>query len=164
MIFEALCVLIIDKKREITTISVKDIAEEAGVCRNSFYRNFGSIDEILLKKMDAVWGTTVIDEGIERYEGVERALYYYFSVVRSNERFFRAFYLSNPGRYFEIFSKKIILSNSGIDVDQVPPKDYYRYACRAWVGVGIMTEWLFRDFDLSIDEMIRLVMNVYKDW
>jgi len=64
MIFEALCVLIIDKKREITTISVKDIAEEAGVCRNSFYRNFGSIDEILLKKMDAVWGTTVIDEGI----------------------------------------------------------------------------------------------------
>lgn len=164
MIFEALCVLIIDKKRETAKLSVKDIVEEAGVCRNSFYRNYSDIDEILLKKMDSVWSTTVIDDGIQQYEGVEKALYYYFTVVRSNERFFRAFYLANPGRYFDMFSKMIILSNSKSEISQVGKKDYYRYACRAWVGVGIMTEWMLRDFDLSIDEMISLVMNAYKDW
>ncbi len=164
MIFEALCSLIIDQKRETAKLSVQDIVDEAGVCRNSFYRNFSGIDEILLKKMDSVWSTTVIDEGIERYDGVERALYYYFSVIRYNERFFKAFYLSNPGRYFDMFTQKIILSNSKVELDRVSPTDYYRYACRAWVGVGIMTEWLIRDFDLSIDDMIRLVMNAYKDW
>lgn len=164
MIFEALSTLIIDKRKEYNKLSVKEITDEAQLCRNSFYRNYKDIDDILLKKMEDVWVNTKIDEDIENYVGIEQVLYYYFSVIKNNERFFKTLYLANPGRYFDLFSKKIILSNSKIDINEVSEKNYYRYACRAWIGVGIMTEWLFRGFDLSIDEMIRLVMNAYKDW
>ena len=55
--------------------------------------DFGSrftkdIDDILLKKMEDVWVNTKIDEDIENYVGIEQVLYYYFSVIKNNERFF----------------------------------------------------------------------------
>lgn len=46
-------------------ITVSLIAAEAGVARNTFYRNFDSIESILIYKLDAV-----LDEAIKRMESI----------------------------------------------------------------------------------------------
>src|SRR5574344_1701545 len=46
LISDALCNLI-EQKKKYQDISISDITKEAGVCRNSFYRNFNSKDDIL---------------------------------------------------------------------------------------------------------------------
>ena len=165
LISEALFTLIVDEKRDYNQLSIQDIITKAGVCRNSFYRNFKNIDEILMKNLENVWENTDLEESDIPYgDGVEKVMFCYFTVLQQNERVYKAFYLANPGRYFDYFSKSIIRANTHLDIETLDPSEYYRYACRAWIGVGIMTEWLFRGFDLPIEEMIAQLMEVYKDW
>lgn len=165
LISEALYTLIVDENREYSQLSIQDIVTKAGVCRNSFYRNFKNIDEILSKNLENAWKNVHINEEEIPYgDGIEKVMYYYFTLIKSNERFYKAFYLANPGRYFDSFSKSIIQSNTHLNIKALDASEYYRYACRAWIGVGILTEWLFRGFDLPIEEMIAQLMEVYKDW
>jgi AcrR family transcriptional regulator len=53
LICEALCQLI-QEKRPYEDISLQEIVDKAGVCRNSFYRNYHSKEDIFKEKFQEV--------------------------------------------------------------------------------------------------------------
>ena len=49
-ITEALCSLIIDDGIPYQQISIQELVDKAEVCRNSFYRNYGTMEDILVSR------------------------------------------------------------------------------------------------------------------
>ena len=50
LIVEGLCRLVENGEKPFSELTVQDIVDEAGVCRNSFYRNYAEKDDIFRKQ------------------------------------------------------------------------------------------------------------------
>lgn len=74
-----------------------------------------------------------------------------------HRRFFRCYYTADPKSYFDTITGHVILSNSPGGSPEIPAADYYTYACRAWIGIGVITEWFLRDCDIPIGELVDIV-------
>ncbi len=166
MICDALLSLI-EKGQPYAEISIQDIVDEAGVCRSSFYRNYKSKDDIFQKRFleicEGKAGTPkpqsakpAADEDSVHLDFFEifRAVCHEFSQHR---RFFRCYYTADARSYFDTITRHVIATNAPVPGASVPPEDYYTYACRAWIGIGVITEWFLRDCDISVDELVEIV-------
>ena len=186
MICDALLSLI-EKGRPYAEISIQDIVDEAGVCRSSFYRNYKSKDDIFQKRFREICegkarsskegtakagaakegtakarsskGTAVPKDPpypsphLDFFE-IFRAACFEFSQHR---RFFRCYYTADARSYFDTITRHVIATNAPVPGASVPPEDYYTYACRAWIGIGVITEWFLRDCDIPVDELVEIV-------
>lgn len=157
LICDALLRIIERDDKPYSEITVQDVVDEAGACRNSFYRNYSSLEDIFNKKFAAICS----DSGTEIEMQEE---YDYYDVFRSvcelykkYKRFFKCYYKANSEVYFNTIISRVIASNTTQNVESLAPEDYYCFACRAWTGVGVITEWLNRDCDLSIEELTDIV-------
>ena len=159
MIYEALCTLLIEEGRDYSSLNIQDIVEKAGVCRNSFYRNYSSKDDILISKFNQIFPPEA--EKDKKNEPVDAFgfLYFVFSVIKENRRFFLAFYYSNTRKYFELISSYLIATNTVRNIMDVDSADYYHYAAKVWLNLGLFTEWVKRDCDLPIEELCNLVLD-----
>ena len=155
MIYDALCTLLIEKQKEYSELSIQDIVDEAGVCRNSFYRSYDSKDDILIRKYDELF----LQDSKTEVSSYTQFLNDIFETVKENKRFFLAFYHSNTGKYFDLISKHLIRSNTDLDIDQIDAEHYYHYASKAWIGLGIITEWVKRGCDMPVSELSDLLLN-----
>ena len=158
MICDALLCLI-EKGRPYAEISIQDIVDEAGVCRSSFYRNYKSKDDIFQKRFLEIChgkaGTKKAEDSprLDYFE-IFRAACHEFSQHR---RFFRCYYTADARSYFDTITRHVIATNAPVPGASVPPEDYYTYACRAWIGIGVITEWFLRDCDIPVDELVEIV-------
>ena len=154
MIADGLCDLIEKGEKPYSELTVQDIVDAAGVCRNSFYRNYDGKDDIFRKQFLAFSNEPDDEPPLQHFD--------YFDIFRyacrlfdRHQRFFRCFYRANPAMYFETIVGRVIQSNAPGAIPA--PQEYYLYAARAWTGIGLMTEWLLRGCDLSIDELTAVL-------
>jgi AcrR family transcriptional regulator len=159
MIYEALCTLLIEEKRDYNDLSIQDIVEKAGVCRNSFYRNYDSKDDILISKFNRIFLPDAPKNMENDPKDAFDFLYGVFSLIKENRRFFLAFYYSNTRKYFEMISSYLIATNTSQDITDVGPSDYYHYASKVWISLGLFTEWIIRNCDLPVDELCDQILN-----
>ena len=154
-IYEALIRLVSSGDKPYEELTIQDIVDEAGVCRNSFYRNFKNKNDIFTERFKEVAEQS--GKLLPSFEGrkITRVFYSFFEAVRLNQEFLLCFYKAMPKVYFDTFTGIVIHSNlGGREISEISPEDYYRYACRAWIIVGILTEWMKRGCDEPIDEMV----------
>lgn len=154
-IYEALIRLISSSDKPYEDLTIQDIVDEAEVCRNSFYRSFQSKNDIFQEKFMEIANES--GKLIHSFDGspITKIFYSFFETARRNRQFLLCFYEAMPKVYFDTFTGIIIHSNLGSrDLKDVPSEDYYRYACRAWITVGILTEWMKRGCDESTDWMV----------
>ncbi len=162
LISEALCNLI-EQKKKYQDISISDITKEAGVCRNSFYRNFNSKDDILKENFSNIVKQSD-DLFIKSKTKTNYDLVYSITVVwKNNSRFLRSFYEANFRLYFDTTVKRILLSNTSESIDNINSHDYYLFASKAWLGIGLLTEWMLRNCDISVEEIAKLVSNLLEN-
>lgn len=153
-ICDALIKLVNDDQKPYDQLTIQDIVDAAGVCRNSFYRNFDSKDEVFLYKFQEV----AIQSGkiLEKLEGEKMTIIFisFFETARLNREFLLSFYKAVPNVYFDTFVTTILKSN-GIDGSSVvSPQHYYKSSCKAWVTTGLLTEWMKRNCDTPIETMV----------
>jgi len=138
-------------------ITVQQIVDEAAVCRNSFYRNFRSKNDIFQKRFEEICRETDIDgktAGKQDFFDIFRIVCKKF---QKHSRFFRCYYTADPRAYFDTIISCVIRSNSPeMDAD-ISPAAHYTYACRAWMGIGVITDWFQRDCDIGIEELVEIV-------
>ena len=159
LIVDGLCRLVERNEKPYSELTVQDIVDEAGVCRNSFYRNYEEKDDIFRKRY------------YEIIQGPDDALpvhFDYFDVFRGacgifkeNQRFFRCFYRANPAAYFETITAQIIRSNTPETV--VTRQQYYLFAARAWTGIGLLTAWLQNGCDMEIDPLTEVLKGFFSE-
>lgn len=160
LICEGLLRLIEAGQKPYSEITIQDIVDEAGVCRNSFYRNFQSKEDIFQKKFLAIcMEEDLITDGNEQFD--------YFDILKAvcrkfqnHRRFFRCYYKADLKSYFDTITSHVIFSNAPEKAAALSPAEYYTYACRAWIGIGVVTEWFNRDCDISIDDLVGIVSNI----
>lgn len=63
------------EEKSFSAISVSDITTEANVSRMSFYRNYNSIEDILIEHLDAVVEQYKIEDIDERIKETEKVYY-----------------------------------------------------------------------------------------
>ena len=159
MIYEALCTLVIEEKRDYNDLSIQDIVEKAGVCRNSFYRNYDSKDDILISKFNQIFLPEEPKNTKNDSKDAHEFLCYVFSLIKENRRFFLTFYYSNTRKYFEMISSYLIATNTIRNITDVDSSDYYHYASKVWISLGLFTEWIIRNCDLPVDELCDQILN-----
>lgn len=162
LITGGLCSLIERGEKPYSELTVQDIVEEAGVCRNSFYRNYASKDDIFRKKL---W--ELLASGAPGNAPQSRGHYTYYdifgevaSLMQANRRFFLCFYKADARAYFDTITSRIIHSNTPRAIETVSPEEYYTFACRAWIGIGVLTEWLKRGCDLPVPSLVGVLEKV----
>jgi AcrR family transcriptional regulator len=156
LICEALCQLI-EEKRPYEDISLQEIVDKAGVCRNSFYRNYHSKEDIFKGRFQEVCAESerVFAEAHEttRY-GIILSI---AKTMAYNRSFLLCFYEASPKLYFETLIGQIEASNTVKPLASVPPEVYYTFASKAWVAIGVLTEWLQRGCDLSNEKISKMI-------
>lgn len=159
MICEALLRLIEAGEKPYNEITIQDVVDEAGVCRNSFYRNYRSMDDVFRKKFMEICGESdpedMVRDGLDYFDVFQSACLQY----QKHRRFFQCYYKANPKSYFDTISSRVILSNTTQEVVGLSSEEYYTYACRAWIGIGLTTEWLGRGCDVSAEELTEILRH-----
>ena len=74
-----------------------------------------------------------------------------------NRSFLLCFYEASPKLYFETLIGQIEASNTVKPLASVPPEVYYTFASKAWVAIGVLTEWLQRSCDLSSEKISKMI-------
>ena len=156
-ICDALCRMISSGKKSYEQMTVQDIVDEAGVGRNSFYRNYTSKEDIFTERFLKVKEETDRLFMKRNDHSLHGLLYAIFETVRNNKDFFLSFYTAVPKIYFDTFVGQILQSNTSEDIRKIAPEDYYTFAGRAWITVGILTEWMQRNCDLPTETIIRII-------
>ena len=156
-ITEALCSLIIDDGIPYQQISIQELVDKAEVCRNSFYRNYGTMEDILVSRF-----LQVKEESDELFRKVKEKdihtlLLSIRTACRNNRRFLLCFYQAAPNIYLSYFVRTVLRSNTTEDPDLLDPDSYYLFAGRAWILAGLATEWIWRDCDISPEQLAGII-------
>ncbi|MCR4855185.1 MAG: hypothetical protein K5908_03360, partial [Erysipelotrichaceae bacterium] len=53
----------------------------------------------------------------------------------------------------------LIATNTIQNITDVDSSDYYHYASKVWISLGLFTEWIIRDCDLPIHQLCDQILN-----
>ena len=156
-ITDALCALIRDDQIPYQQLTIQNIVDKAEVCRNSFYRNYDTIEDILIERFQRV-----VDESGRLFHEAEEKnnhnlILTILQACYNNRDFLLCFYKAAPNLYINHFTGIIIQSNTTEPIRSVDPKEYYVYAGRAWIFAGLTTEWLKRGCDVSVQQIATTI-------
>ena len=70
------------EKEPYANINITKLVKEAGVCRKSFYRNYNSMEEILIKKIESITDEFVIKSNLTNYKNNFKRWFYKRSRTR----------------------------------------------------------------------------------
>ena len=156
-ITDALCALIREDQIPYQQLTIQNIVDKAEVCRNSFYRNYDTIEDILIERFQRL-----VDESNNLFNEVEEKnnhnlILTILQTCYNNRDFLLCFYKAAPNLYINHFTGIIIQSNTTKPIHSISPEEYYVYAGRAWIFAGLTTEWLKRGCDVSIQQITETI-------
>ena len=159
-ICQAMISLVNTSDKPYDEITIQEIVDEAGVCRNSFYRNYSSKNDIFIQRFQEV----AVESGelLQSLSGdfMHNVFYSFFETARLNRDFLLSFYRAVPKVYFDTFTRVILQSNTTGQLKDMSAEKYYKAACKSWITVGMLTEWMNRDCDTPIETVITW----FEDW
>ena len=148
------------QKKHINEIQIKDLVKIAGVSRSSFYRNFESKEDVLIKYAENLSEKFV--KKLEDYSSPEEFLIERYRSVKQEKDFFVALYKSNL--VFYIYSKiekniaKFVLCSDNLSETEK------RYQTARVIGgtVGTVIEWIKSDFKETEEELAEMFKDVVR--
>lgn len=154
------------KKKFIEDISVKDIVEVAGVARSSFYRNFESKEDVLVKYLNKIYLKKFEEDEPFKYpEDFETMHDFYvvrFRFIKENREFFEAI---NRNNLFEYVYKRVD-KDIGKYIFLIPETEnntvmeVYMKAKGVGVCTEITSEWINRKFRESEEEIADIFEKI----
>lgn len=150
----------LSNQKSLNKITVKEIVEDCGVNRQTFYYHFQNIYALV----GWIFITEITDaiNGKDTYETWQQGFFQTFKYIEKNKSFVQNTY-SSIGRehlerclYDEVFQlliNNINLQAKGMDVTEEDKKfiaDFYKY-----VFVGIILEWIGTDMKENPDDIIE---------
>lgn len=149
------------KKQNLTEISVRDLCSEAGVGRASFYRNYGTKDDVLTAYITAEW---------RKYEKAHDLKKHRINDVYRVQRYFE-FCLSmrelNDILLLQEQTAPILKAYETIlsDLDQGVPRESFESFYMAYGLFGIFLKWAKGGYSETPAEMTKIVTDrIFKDY
>lgn len=133
-------------------ITAQQIASEAGVGRATWFRLLGSKEEALVWKAKRMWHDYLQERGIDEAAATDREkgdLFFRFNY--DNRDFLRLVY--DQGMKHTLYDAyyQLIMPSQTSDV-----LTGYVARCAAYAAVGLLDEWVSRDFAESPEQLIAL--------
>ena len=137
---------------EITSVVVSNLVRKAGVGRASFYRNYTSVQDVLIqeeRRLFSEWhhAYNQIPES-ERPDFTENLLNFY----KSNQRFYLLLYKAG----LSSIVRDTILSSADISESDPNPLAYLK-ASIAYMIYGWVDEWMKRGMQESGTELVQMI-------
>jgi len=156
------------EEKEYADISIKELTEKAGIARQTFYRNYQSMDDILLRQMDEIFDeyfeTVKITLGGDGGE-INAMMKKLFYIWQRNEPVFIALQKANLAyRPLERFSFYVSLIQRQIEDKAAIDDAINRYlACFIAGGTFMaLNTWFQEHMHESIDELGGLFEKIMK--
>ena len=100
---------LLSEKESINNITVKDIVEEAGIARSSFYTHYDSINDVIKEIQQDTLNVLIKNtENIKTLEGVDQYLDEIMNYIKENEEFYSSLLKSNEPLYYVLIIHKTI--------------------------------------------------------
>lgn len=141
------------KKKDYHDISISELAKTAGVSRNSFYRNYQSLDEILrqyLAEQTSAWWSGFIAEP-DRYPHVIAEMFQHFLNMKEELGLLYKAGLSH------LFMEHIVLCGKQSLTGEV--SNAYQTAFMSGGLWGLTNEWVLRGMKETPEEMEALFLH-----
>ncbi len=141
------------KKKNYYNISISELVKTAGVSRNSFYRNYQSVDEILrqyLTEHTSAWWSGFIAEP-DRYSHVISEMFQHFLNMQEELRLLYKAGLSH------LLMEHIIMCGKQSLTGEV--SNAYQTAFMSGGLWGLTNEWVLRDMKETPEEMELLFFH-----
>ncbi len=156
LILDALMELM--KEKPYAEISIKELAEEACVARQTFYRNFNGKDEILLHYMDEIFDEYFKDiiDTMHRKEYIGEMSMSLLRIWKENNKLFLA--LQDAGlthKTLERFSQYAIMLQKHFDKSGGKKSIHHTYAAHFIAGgtYMVLSKWFQENMKVPVDEM-----------
>ncbi|MDI6453041.1 TetR/AcrR family transcriptional regulator [Peloplasma aerotolerans] len=149
------------KKNAFRKISIEDITKRAGVARPTFYRNFGSKEDILIDQGRKIYERLMIDlesgmkEGNVTYNSINKMIQVFdeyselFEVLIKNNLEYLIF------QSFEVEISHLLKKIFGVDKED-------KYKTKFFEGAlfSIVVEWIKNSKAESVEEMTEIIYNL----
>jgi AcrR family transcriptional regulator len=158
-IYNALIYLL--KKNTFRKISIEDITKKAGVARPTFYRNFGSKEDILINQGRKIYEKLITDletginEGNVTYNSINKIV----RVFDEYSELFEALIKNNlEFLIFQSFEGEI--SHLLKKVFGIDKEDKYKAKFFEGALFSIIVEWIKNSKAESVEEMTKIIYNL----
>lgn len=141
------------KRKPYNKITVTDLVQEAGVSRNSFYRNYQNTEEIIRQflgeRTSAWWSDLVTDP--DRYPHIISEIFRHFLDMKEEiDLLYRA------GRSHLLMEHIVLCGKQGLTGGL---KNAYQTAFMSGALCGLVNEWVLRGMKESPEEMEQIFSN-----
>jgi AcrR family transcriptional regulator len=168
-IFEALLLLL--ETTPYDKIKITNITKKAGVARQTFYRNYKSKDDIIIKYLDYIFRERlkIIKIQDNKHNDVLNDLLFAY-LKKHREHLLKIIKVGPRYLIFEQFEKFIeylvhLYKEEHINIDKFNEL-HYKYSIKYQIaGISmIMVEWLKNDMPLSFEEMRKMISEFGKSF
>ena len=143
------------KEKDFSKITVDDITEKAGVGRASWFRNFGSKNEAITYALSQRWKNYAAEKGIisdDKHAADNSILYFEF--IYSTKDSLTAIYQAGLESAFYDAYTTVMVPPESEDTAFVYHQKFYAFGL-----IGLVDEWIHRDFKESPDEMSKIFID-----
>ena len=157
------------KKKSLTKITVKEIVEDCGVNRKTFYYHFLDIYDLVRWTLDRE--TFSVAENMNSLDGYGEVIKYILGYVKQNNYILNCLYDSVGKEQFSVFfygecSKKIrSLLDGYISSENLrPDKNYVNFLCDFYTKAlaEILVDWLKNKEELPEDTLVSYITSTIK--
>lgn len=146
------------KEKPLSSISVSELCNKAGVSRMTFYRNYGSIEEIFVKQLNELFDEYKSDDSIQEINGIycdESHLSHYFKYIYTHREFLDGLVQCGFDVIFLSMLTQYIL-------EKWSPK-YDKYTLISFAGslYNMFHVWSENRYSEENEDMIKTLVNLY---
>ena len=146
--------LILMKKKAFSAITVSEVAEAAHVSRSTYYRNFNSLEEVLLYKLDLLLDAWVTAKSAEEYQNemdIFISLFTYLKTIRE------------PLRLILKANLELLILTSAyriFETDTLLRAEQYQQAYHSFGLSGIILSWVKQGMKESPEQMAEFLVQI----
>ncbi|MCD8306968.1 MAG: TetR/AcrR family transcriptional regulator [Clostridia bacterium] len=150
-------------KKTLDKITIRELCDEAGVNRSTFYTHYDTIEDILEEAR-----RIIVDEFIERMDARKKAgadedvLTAYLELIKKHMNFYRIHMeTTNPLSFTEMFKERILSSlheKHGADAPVIDENRIHYMARYYLLGIyAVIKEWVDGGCDESVDYIHSII-------
>lgn len=169
MIAQAFTNLILKDDYELITIT--QICQEAEICRNTFYRNFSSKEDVVSYLIECItnriYTRTIQDvkENMEENRMFEKIYFVFFdcwdqekellsSIIRHN------LYVLFSDHFFSNLSRYIVYLETRFEAKKEKLYQDYLQNCISAMLSGMLMTWAQHDFKESVEDLVKITLHL----
>ena len=147
------------REKDFEKISIKEIADTAGVGRATWFRNYTSKNEALTFKFVQVWKRWADEHAIavrDRFDLANAKNFFQFNY--EIKHILEIVYTSNMQSAIYDAFYQVMMPQYGANAKECYQARFYSYGL-----FGLLDEWIKRGFKESVEEMVRFFYQIIKN-